>query len=223
MIFPTCLIHTRLLCHAMKDHIVRVANEAEFILNRQRAEDVHKHAEFEVNSQDNAFLCCDYTNQLKAADKSLCLVSDMKKTVLLISLSFLFMCLMKWRTTNVNFRSYLLSSSLYHFWIIWNITSLSLILYFHLFSSQTVPSTLPTGERRRKCVTTSSALLNTEIMLQPTSWNKRSSTSWPISTEHGGQCLRGEPKTQELVPEIQHRRLSNEKVKKCFGFLCLFC
>lgn len=33
----------------MKDHIVRVANEAEFILNRQRAEDVHKHAEFEVN------------------------------------------------------------------------------------------------------------------------------------------------------------------------------
>lgn len=33
----------------MKDHIVRVANEAEFILNRQRAEDVHKHAEFEVS------------------------------------------------------------------------------------------------------------------------------------------------------------------------------
>ncbi|XP_057206773.1 neurobeachin isoform X2 [Triplophysa rosa] len=39
----------RLLCHAMKDHIVRVANEAEFILNRQRAEDVHKHSEFESN------------------------------------------------------------------------------------------------------------------------------------------------------------------------------
>lgn len=38
----------RLLCYAMKDHIVRVANEAEFILNRQRAEDVHKHADFEV-------------------------------------------------------------------------------------------------------------------------------------------------------------------------------
>lgn len=34
----------------MKDHIVRVANEAEFILNRQRAEDVHKHAEFEVET-----------------------------------------------------------------------------------------------------------------------------------------------------------------------------
>ena len=29
------------------DHIVRVANEAEFILNRMRAEDVMKHAEFE--------------------------------------------------------------------------------------------------------------------------------------------------------------------------------
>ncbi|KAJ7995690.1 hypothetical protein DPEC_G00247190 [Dallia pectoralis] len=44
----------RLLCHAMKDHIVRVANEAEFILNRQRAEDVHKHAEFESNSAQYA-------------------------------------------------------------------------------------------------------------------------------------------------------------------------
>ncbi len=42
-------LYSRLLCHAMKDHIVRVANEAEFILNRQRAEDVHKHAEFEVD------------------------------------------------------------------------------------------------------------------------------------------------------------------------------
>jgi hypothetical protein len=31
----------------MKDHIVRVANEAEFILNRMRADDVIKHAEFE--------------------------------------------------------------------------------------------------------------------------------------------------------------------------------
>ncbi|XP_051933626.1 LOW QUALITY PROTEIN: neurobeachin-like, partial [Hippocampus zosterae] len=44
----------RLLCHAMKDHIVRVANEAEFILNRQRAEDVHKHAEFESNCSQYA-------------------------------------------------------------------------------------------------------------------------------------------------------------------------
>lgn len=34
----------------MKDHIVRVANEAEFILNRQRAEDVHKHSDFEVQT-----------------------------------------------------------------------------------------------------------------------------------------------------------------------------
>lgn len=38
----------------MKDHIVRVANEAEFILNRQRAEDVHKHAEFEVHTLTSA-------------------------------------------------------------------------------------------------------------------------------------------------------------------------
>jgi len=34
----------------MKDHIVRVANEAEFILNRMRAEDVVKHADFEVKN-----------------------------------------------------------------------------------------------------------------------------------------------------------------------------
>ena len=33
----------------MKDHIVRVANEAEFILNRMRADDVLKHADFEVS------------------------------------------------------------------------------------------------------------------------------------------------------------------------------
>jgi hypothetical protein len=37
----------RLLSHASKDHIVRVANEADFILNRMRAEDVKKHGEFE--------------------------------------------------------------------------------------------------------------------------------------------------------------------------------
>ncbi|XP_029923119.1 neurobeachin [Myripristis murdjan] len=52
----------RLLCHAMKDHIVRVANEAEFILNRQRAEDVHKHAEFESN-------CAQYTADRKEEEK----------------------------------------------------------------------------------------------------------------------------------------------------------
>ncbi|KAJ8399233.1 hypothetical protein AAFF_G00412710 [Aldrovandia affinis] len=40
----------RLLSHTMKDHLVRVANEAEFILSRQRAEDIHKHAEFEAQS-----------------------------------------------------------------------------------------------------------------------------------------------------------------------------
>merc|ERR1719438_464156 len=43
----------RLLSHAMKDHIVRVANEAEFILNRMRADDVLKHSEFESSCQNN--------------------------------------------------------------------------------------------------------------------------------------------------------------------------
>ena len=42
------IIGSRLLSHATRDHIVRVANEAEFILNRMRADDVQKHAEFEV-------------------------------------------------------------------------------------------------------------------------------------------------------------------------------
>lgn len=44
----TLSFFSRLLSHTMKDHLVRVANEAEFILSRQRAEDIHKHAEFEV-------------------------------------------------------------------------------------------------------------------------------------------------------------------------------
>ena len=38
-----------MLAHATRDHIVRVANEAEFILNRMRADDVQKHAEFEAS------------------------------------------------------------------------------------------------------------------------------------------------------------------------------
>lgn len=48
----------------MKDHIVRVANEAEFILNRQRAEDVHKHAEFEVRFGEWIKFCFSVTSQL---------------------------------------------------------------------------------------------------------------------------------------------------------------
>ena len=35
------------MAHATRDHILRVANEADFILNRLRAEDVTKHAAFE--------------------------------------------------------------------------------------------------------------------------------------------------------------------------------
>ncbi|KAG5848455.1 hypothetical protein ANANG_G00098630 [Anguilla anguilla] len=41
-----------LLSHNMKDHLVRVAKEAEFILNRQRAEDLQKHREFEAQSAE---------------------------------------------------------------------------------------------------------------------------------------------------------------------------
>ena len=40
----------RLMAHATRDHVLRVANEADFILNRLRAEDVSKHAQFEVST-----------------------------------------------------------------------------------------------------------------------------------------------------------------------------
>ncbi|XP_065110775.1 lipopolysaccharide-responsive and beige-like anchor protein [Paramisgurnus dabryanus] len=52
----------RLLSHTMKDHLVRVANEAEFILSRQRAEDIHKHAEFESH-------CAQYTAEKRDEEK----------------------------------------------------------------------------------------------------------------------------------------------------------
>ncbi|XP_069782538.1 lipopolysaccharide-responsive and beige-like anchor protein isoform X2 [Narcine bancroftii] len=52
----------RLLCHTMKDHLVRVANEAEFILSRQRAEDIHRHAEFES-------LCAQYSAERREEEK----------------------------------------------------------------------------------------------------------------------------------------------------------
>ncbi|KAL7075815.1 hypothetical protein ACQ4LE_005065 [Meloidogyne hapla] len=42
----------RLMAHATRDHILRVANEADFILNRLRAEDVRKHAQFESEVND---------------------------------------------------------------------------------------------------------------------------------------------------------------------------
>uniref|UniRef100_A0A3B3BAU9 Neurobeachin n=1 Tax=Oryzias melastigma TaxID=30732 RepID=A0A3B3BAU9_ORYME len=44
------------------DHLVRVANEAEFILSRQRAEDIHKHAEFES-------LCAQYAAEKRDEEK----------------------------------------------------------------------------------------------------------------------------------------------------------
>ncbi|XP_074849294.1 lipopolysaccharide-responsive and beige-like anchor protein isoform X3 [Carettochelys insculpta] len=54
----------RLLSQTMKDHLVRVANEAEFILSRQRAEDIHRHAEFES-------LCAQYSAD-KRDDEKMC-------------------------------------------------------------------------------------------------------------------------------------------------------
>uniref|UniRef100_A0AAF5DLT8 BEACH domain-containing protein n=2 Tax=Strongyloides stercoralis TaxID=6248 RepID=A0AAF5DLT8_STRER len=42
----------RLMAHATREHILRVANEADFILNRLRAEDVSKHTAFQKDSND---------------------------------------------------------------------------------------------------------------------------------------------------------------------------
>lgn len=42
----------RLMAHATRDHILRVSNEADFILNRLRAEDVSKHAQFESETNE---------------------------------------------------------------------------------------------------------------------------------------------------------------------------
>uniref|UniRef100_A0A4W6ES33 Neurobeachin n=1 Tax=Lates calcarifer TaxID=8187 RepID=A0A4W6ES33_LATCA len=56
------LVNEGLLSHTMKDHLVRVANEAEFILSRQRAEDIHKHAEFESN-------CAQYAAEKRDEEK----------------------------------------------------------------------------------------------------------------------------------------------------------
>uniref|UniRef100_A0A663E0D3 LPS responsive beige-like anchor protein n=1 Tax=Aquila chrysaetos chrysaetos TaxID=223781 RepID=A0A663E0D3_AQUCH len=52
----------RLLSQTMKDHLVRVANEAEFILSRQRAEDINRHAEFES-------LCAQYSADKREEEK----------------------------------------------------------------------------------------------------------------------------------------------------------
>ncbi|XP_030047517.1 LOW QUALITY PROTEIN: lipopolysaccharide-responsive and beige-like anchor protein [Microcaecilia unicolor] len=52
----------RLLSQTMKDHLVRVANEAEFILSRQRAEDIHRHADFES-------LCAQYSADKREEEK----------------------------------------------------------------------------------------------------------------------------------------------------------
>ncbi|XP_052829518.1 neurobeachin isoform X4 [Octopus bimaculoides] len=68
----------RLLAHATRDHIVRVANEAEFILTRMRAEDVQKHAEFEslcaqtvVERKEEEKLCDHLITSAKRRDHSI--------------------------------------------------------------------------------------------------------------------------------------------------------
>jgi len=38
------------MAHAIRDHILRVANEANYILDQMQAEDVSKHTQFEVLS-----------------------------------------------------------------------------------------------------------------------------------------------------------------------------
>lgn len=61
----------------MKDHIVRVANEAEFILNRMRADDVLKHADFEVNVFKGKQKRIDYLSLdiFKAVRRRSCLIT----------------------------------------------------------------------------------------------------------------------------------------------------
>jgi hypothetical protein len=82
----------RLLAHASKDHIVRVANEADFILNRMRADDVKKHSEFEqlcaqtsMERKEEEIICehlitaarkRDHYYAIKLRDKILNLITD---------------------------------------------------------------------------------------------------------------------------------------------------
>jgi hypothetical protein len=44
------------MAHATRDHILRVANEADFILNRLRAEDVSKHSQFDSETNEQLTL-----------------------------------------------------------------------------------------------------------------------------------------------------------------------
>jgi hypothetical protein len=82
----------RLLAHASKDHIVRVANEADFILNRMRADDIKKHSDFEqlcaqtsLERREEEVICehlitaarkRDHYYAIKLRDKILNLITD---------------------------------------------------------------------------------------------------------------------------------------------------
>ena len=46
----------RLLSHSARDHMVKVANEAEHILNKLRAEDANKHEAFQVSQLVKVFI-----------------------------------------------------------------------------------------------------------------------------------------------------------------------
>ncbi|XP_075923575.1 neurobeachin isoform X4 [Petromyzon marinus] len=52
----------RILCHAMKEHLVRVGSEADFILERQHADEINKHAEFESH-------CAQYSADRREEEK----------------------------------------------------------------------------------------------------------------------------------------------------------
>lgn len=70
----------------MKDHIVRVANEAEFILNRMRADDVLKHADFEVLLV--CLLVITFYCHVNRSDQFLCVVRKFARVTFLVTFFF---------------------------------------------------------------------------------------------------------------------------------------
>ncbi|KAI1731764.1 concanavalin a-like lectin/glucanases superfamily domain-containing protein [Ditylenchus destructor] len=73
----------RLMAHATRDHILRVANEADFIMKRLRAEDVSKHAQFEKESSEQL------TNRMTEEQVSDHLLMSSKRRDFLIALKLL--------------------------------------------------------------------------------------------------------------------------------------
>ncbi|KAI1725271.1 concanavalin a-like lectin/glucanases superfamily domain-containing protein [Ditylenchus destructor] len=73
----------RLMAHATRDHILRVANEADFIMKRLRAEDVSKHAQFEKESSEQ------FSNRLTEEQVSDHLLMSSKRRDFLVALKLL--------------------------------------------------------------------------------------------------------------------------------------